>query len=252
MLETQNKDSNYLCKVVALTNLRKHTNADRLQCVNVGMNNVITGLDAKEGDIYVYFPIESKINADFLSFTNSFRDKTKNADVNKEGFFEDNCRVRAMKLRGERSMGYLVPASQVAEWANTDNLDVLDQEFDTIGGKLLVEKYEVKKKVRNNASTGKKPKVSRLIDGQINLHGKTKNLRHYPEAIEPHDVISISYKTHGTSWWVANVLTKRKLTWLERLGKRLGLNIQESDYDVMYGSRNVVKNESYRDPKQEL
>ena len=252
MLETKNKESNYLCKVVKLENVRKHSDADRLQCVNIGMNTVITGLDAKDGDIYVYFPLESKISEDFLSFTNSFRDSTKNADLNKVGFFDDNCRVRAMKLRGERSMGYIVPARLVEQWSRMNAFigDFVGQDFDTIGGKLLVDKYITKKKASGNTPTGKQPKLDRLVEGQINLHGKTTNLRHVPDAIKPEDVISITYKTHGTSWWVANVLTKRKLSLLEKLLKRLGVNILDKAYDVMYGSRNVVKNKAYKDPKQ--
>lgn len=218
MLETKNKESNYLCKVVELKNLRKHSNADRLQCVNIGMNTVITGMDANEGDIYVYFPIESKISQDFLSFTNSFRDKTMNQDPEKAGFFEPNCRVRAMKLRGEKSMGYIVPSFHVAAWANVDIFQSdAGTEFDTIGGKLLVEKYVVKtREPRNSTAKGKQPQLNRLVDGQVNLHIKTKNLRHNPEAIQPNDTISITYKTHGTSWWVSNVLVKRKLSFLER------------------------------------
>lgn len=253
MLETKNKESNYLCKVVELRNVRMHNNAHSLQCVNVGMNTVITGMDAKDGDIYVFFPLESKISQEFLSYTNSFRDSMMNADTTKKGYFEPNCRVRATRLRGEKSMGYVVPARQVEQWSQMNGYigDYVGQEFDTINGKLLVEKYEAKPKRAKNAPQGKQPKLNRLVDGQINLHAKTKNLRHYPEAIEPDDTISITYKTHGTSWWIANVLTKRKLSFWERLGQKLGLSVQATDYDVMYGSRNVVKNRFYGDPKQQ-
>lgn len=252
MLETQNKDSNYLCKVVELKGLRKHSNADRLQCVNIGMNTVITGMDAKEGDIYVYFPIESKINSDFLSFTNSFRTKTLNSDPEQQGFFEDNCRVRARKLRGERSMGYIVPARLVEQWGKLDGYigDYVDQEFDTINGKLLVEKYEVKTEKVRKGPQPKQPKLTRLVDGQVNLHVKTSNLRHNPGAIKPEDTISITYKTHGTSWWVSNVLVKRKLSFIEKALKYLGVNISDEEYDLVYGSRKVVKNRHFEDPKR--
>lgn len=252
MITTQNKDSNYLARIVSLKGLRKHANADRLQCVNVGMNNVITGMDAKEGDIYVFFPIESKINQNFLSFTNSFRDEKYNNDKEKKGFFEWNCRVRAMRLRGERSMGYLVPAQKVADWKGIDvkHFSQDGLEFDTVAGDLLVEKYELQtQKLRKSTSSGKSPKLDRLVDGQVNLHVKTKNLRHYPDAIQPDDLISITYKTHGSSWWVGNLLVKRKLSFLERLLKRLGVNIPDTKRDIVYGSRRVVKNRHFEDPK---
>jgi hypothetical protein len=257
MLEiSKNANPNYLCKVVQLKGLKKHPNADRLQMVTIDFNNVITGLDAKEGDTYVYFPIESKISRTFLSFTNSFRDKTFNEDPNQVGFFEDNCRVKAMKLRGEKSMGYLVPMNQVYAWAFNEEVgsvflgsDYTNQEFDTINNLKLVEKYQIPIKGGAQARQGKKPKVSRLVEGQVHLHIDTENLRKNAHKVRPTDLISITYKTHGTSWWVANVLVKRKLSLLERLLKKLGILISDMEYDLVYGSRKVVKNAELQDPK---
>lgn len=243
---------NYLCKVFTIHELRKHPNADRLQILSIDFNNIITGLDAKEGDVYVYFPLECKINNEFLSYTNSFRDKELNTDKEKTGFFESNCRVRAMRLRGEKSMGYIVPVGQVTEWAFNGSFDEPQKwsgtEFDTINGIKLVEKYTVKKK-ESNHKQGKEPKVSRLVDGQVRLHVDTENIRKNADKIKPNDTISITYKTHGTSFWVSNVLVKRKLSWKEKLGQKLGLNIQAQEYDLVYGSRRVVKNQSFDDPK---
>lgn len=251
MLETsKNANPNYLCKVVSLKGLKKHPNADRLQMVSIDFNNVVTGLDANEGDIYVYFPIESKISKDFLSFTNSFRDNTLNADPYQKGFFEDNCRVKAMKLRGEKSMGYIVPSFHVAAWANVDIFSTdAGTDFDTIGGKLLVEKYQIPVKGGAQARVGKKPKLSRLVEGQVHLHVDTENLRKNVHKIEPTDLISITYKTHGTSWWVGNVLVKRKLSLIERVSKFFGASVSELVYDLVYGSRKVVKNANLEDPK---
>jgi hypothetical protein len=257
---TTSKDANpnYLCKVVALKGLKKHGNADRLQTVDIDFQTVITGLDAKDGDVYVFFPVESKISADFLSATNSFRDKGLNSDKEKAGFFEDKCRVKAMKLRGEKSMGYIVPANIVVNWALgkplTNNVYVPEEdygtEFDTINGKLLVEKYQAPRKAGSIAKQGKKPKVSRLVEGQIHLHVDTENLRKNAHKINPEDIISITYKTHGTSWWVSNVLVKRNLSVTERVMKWLGFPVEEMEYDLVYGSRKVVKNADMDDPKR--
>lgn len=253
MLETsKNANPNYLCKVVRLKGLQRHPNADRLQTVSIDFNTVITGLDAKEGDIYIYFPVEGKISKDFLSFTNSFRVKSLNSDPEQAGFFEENCRVKAMKLRGEKSMGYIVPVQSVLDWSGV--WDIMPEvwegkEFDTINGKLLVEKYAVPVKGGSNCKQGKKPKLSRLVEGQVHLHVDTENLRKNAHKVSPDDIISITYKTHGTSWWVGNVIVKRKLSFVEKLLKRLGVNISEFVYDLVYGSRKVVKNADLEDPK---
>jgi hypothetical protein len=77
--------SNYLAKVHVISSLRKHSNADRLQCTSIDGNNVITGLDAKVGDVYVYFPVECTISKEFLSATNSFRDGVLNSQCLRVG-----------------------------------------------------------------------------------------------------------------------------------------------------------------------
>ena len=253
---TTSKDANpnYLCKVFRIHELRKHSNADRLQMLEIDFNTVITGMDAKEGDIYVYFPVECKISKDFLSHTNSFRKAELNEDPEQKGFFEENCRVKAMKLRGEKSMGYIVPIETVNNWAYSqhvmDYASLVGTEFDTINGLKLVEKYVIKTREPRNKQ-GKEPKVSRLIDGQIHLHVDTENLRRNAEKVKPQDWISITYKTHGTSWWVSNVMVQKKLNWFEKLLKRWGFNIVDTEYDLIYGSRRVVKNKSMEDPKQQ-
>lgn len=242
---------NYLAKVVSLKGLQKHQNADRLQTVVIDFQTVITGLDAKEGDLYVYFPVECKINKDFLSYTNSFREKTLNKDQEQAGFFEENCRVKAMRLRGEKSCGYIVPIKVVEEFTNSNLSSSVNVEFDTIGEIKMLEKYVVKEREKglSNTKQGKKPKVSRLIDGQIHLHVDTENLRKNSYKIHPNDLISVTYKTHGTSWWVSNVLVKKNLTWFEKFLKRIGVSVVDTEYDLVYGSRKVVKNKDLEDPK---
>jgi hypothetical protein len=241
---------NYLSKVVKLKNLQKHPNADRLQTVVIDFQTVITGLDAKDGDLYVYFPIECKINKDFLSFTNSFREKTLNKDQEQVGFFEENCRVKAMKLRSEKSCGYIVPIKIVEEFTKIDISEYVNQEFDTIGEIKMLEKFVVRKRNSGiNTKQGKQPKISRIIEGQVHLHVDTENLRKNAHKIKPSDLISVTYKTHGTSFWVSNVLVKKNLTWVEKLLIKFGVNVVNTEYDLLYGSRKVVKNQSFDDPK---
>lgn len=243
---SKDHNPNYLAKVVEMKGLRKHENADRLQVATIDFQTVITGLGAKDGDVYVFFPLESRINESFLSFTNSFRHKEKNLDPEVAGFFEDNGRVRAVRLRGEKSMGYLVPAHEIEDWCGLDE-GILDkrigEEFDTVGDKLLLEKYFVPVKFTAEKRQGKKPRISRLVDGQVHLHVDTENLRRNAHKIKPEDEITISYKVHGTSWWVSNVLVNRKLSLIEKIADFLKIPVKKTEYDHVYGSRKVVKNE---------
>src|SRR5690606_4429160 len=150
----------------------------------------------------------------------------------------------ALRLRGVPSQGYIVPISVVEEFSGTKGLNrFVGEEFDTINDIVILTKY-VPKNSRTYGSgkenTGKKPKISRLLEGQVHLHVDTSQLRKNIHQINPDDVISVTYKTHGTSWWVSNVLVKRKLTLIERLSKFLGVQVQETEYDHVYGSRKVV------------
>jgi len=231
---SENANSNYLAKIVEIKELRKHPNADSLQIVTIDFQNVITGMDAKVGDIYVYFPVESQINLDFLRETNSFSNELLNADPNQKGFFGKNGRVKAVKLRGEYSMGYLVPSSIVAnfigdvQWAIDKEIG---KEFDTIADTLMVKKYVIPTKEPNqHQKLGKKPRISRLVEGQVHLHCDTENLRKEAYRINPEDKISISYKLHGTSGWCSFVKVKRKLNLVQKIAK-LFLPIKDTEYE---------------------
>lgn len=242
---------NYLAKIVYINNIEKHPNADRLQVTKVDFQNVILGLDAKPGDIYVFFPLECQINDKFLSFTNAYRDKELNKDKTKQGFFESNGRVRAVKLRGEKSMGYVVPIKELENFVGEELSSFVGQEFDTIKNVQLVRKYYVKEPSADlGGKQGKKPKISRLVEGQVKLHVDTENFRKNAFKIVPSDVISISYKVHGTSFWTSHVLVKRKLNIVERGLKSLGVTIQDKEYGIVYGSRRTVKAETETSEKQ--
>lgn len=237
-------NNNYLAKIFKIKSTRKHDNADRLQIITIDFNNVITGLDARENNIYVYFPVESCLNENFLSYTNSYRDKQLNQNKEKAGFFEKNGRVRAVKLRGEKSCGYIVPVKDINDCFGVTLDGYINEEFDTINNIILCKKYIIPvKQISNSKKIGKKPRISRIVDGQIHLHIDTGNLRKNAYKIKPNDYINISYKYHGTSFWVSNVLAKKKLNILDKILKFLGVKIKEEVYDIFYGSRKVVKNE---------
>jgi hypothetical protein len=242
---SKNANVNYLAKVVKLKTLRKHSNADRLQIAVVDFQTVITDLSAKIDDVYVYFPIECEINKDFLSFINGFRDKELNKDPEQAGFFESNCRVKAMKLRGEKSMGFILPVHKLSEFAGCSITDV-DKEFDSINGIQICKKYVPKiKRTPGQPGSGKHQKKlrrSRIIEELIKLHVDTENLRKNIHKLDPNDEISISYKMHGTSWWVTHTKVLRKLKLYEKLLKKFGVKIDEIEDDYIYGSRNVIKN----------
>ena len=251
---SETANPNYLAQIVKLDNLRPHPNADRLQISNIQGNSVIVSLDAKEGDVYVYFPLECSINKEFLSWSNSFSDKTLNADKEVAGFFNNKGRVRAVKLRGVPSMGYALPAEKFLAWIDNDTFvkeEWIGKEFDSYDDILVCQKYVnplilKNQNKANNKKKGKKAVESKLIENQFHFHIDTPQLKKLISNISSEDYISITKKYHGTSAVVSKVLCKKNLNWFEKLLKRLGVNIVDKEYDLVYSSRRVIKNSDVR------
>lgn len=262
---SEKANPNYLAKFVQISNLRKHPNADRLQVTTIDGNDVITGTDIKENDYVVYFPLECAINSDFLSKTNSFEDKSLNLDTEKKGFFNGKGRVRAVKLRGQPSMGYIVPVDVFFNWVNSvtnSSTDVfghslVNKEFNamTVATKevIVCKKYvnrqdKIDKNKEKQANQKyKAKKVEKLIDNQFRLHCDTPQFGKNLFKFSPNDIISITHKLHGTSGVFSKVLCKKKLTWYQKLFKKVGIDIQDTHYDSVYSSRKVIKNKNYSD-----
>lgn len=250
---SEKANSNYLAKIVKLSNVRQHPNADRLQVVTIDGNNVITSMSAQEGMMYVYFPLETAINKNYLSYSNAFASKELNKDPDVKGYFPNTGRVRATRLRKEKSEGYIVPVSDIINWlSETYNKELLinditdGQEFDVVCDIKLCEKYVNREQInlerKESKNTKKKAKVSRLVDDQFHFHIDTPQLKKFIHDVDPEDYIHITRKLHGTSAIVSRVLCVKPLKWYEKLLKSLGLNIVDKHYDLVYSSRKVVKN----------
>lgn len=252
LTKSEKYDPNYLCKVIKINVIKEHSNAEKLVCIDVDGNNIITSKGVEKGDVYVYFPPESKINAEYLSLTNSFRDSELNFDKNKTGFFEKNCRVKTMMLRGEPSQGYIVPISTFNEFISDKPSDFskwqqleseINTEFDTIDGKLLVEKYVVKRSNTPGApgSKARDAKNKLLIPGQFKFHNKTTHLAKFHHLIKPNDIISITDKMHGTSFVAARVLVNKKLSLVSKIASWFGAEIETTEYQHIASSRTVIR-----------
>ena len=239
------KNPNYCAEIVKLHNSRKHSNADRMQCWEVLGSNVITDLNAKEGDIMVYFPLECQIAEKFLRANNLYRHGNLNEDITQKGYFEDNGRVRAIKLRGEASEGIVLPLTSLSSYVDTNDLTIGDK-FDQLGGEILCKKYVVSRRSSGSGNSDGKPKPkfqSKLVEGQFKFHEDTEQFQRSLGGYKPSDFVTVTYKVHGTSGISAHILVKKQLSWKEKLYKWLGLPVEDTEYDYIFSSRNVVKND---------
>lgn len=257
LIKSKKASENYLSKIVNITEFRKHNDPEvtRLKCCSIDGYNMITGIDSEPG-LYVYFPAMSQINGDFLRFANLYRHKELNNDPEQSGLFDDNGRVKAIRLRGELSEGFIIPLVVLQNYiVSVTNIELNEvkegTEFDAVsheGKEFWISKKYLPKRTQgrgsgNTTKQGKKPpkSIDRIIDGQFRFHYDTVLIKKCPHVLTPDTQIQMSYKIHGTSGISANVLCKKRLNWKEKIAKWL-TGVEFNEYGPVYASRTVIKN----------
>jgi tRNA-binding EMAP/Myf-like protein len=253
-LSIKENSTNYVCTVVEIKNLFPIEGADKIQRCVINGNDVVVSKDVKLGDKMLYFVSGTKLNEDYCKYNNLLDKAESNNDTTKKGFISyKQFRVKAIKLRGIVSDGMLMPLESLGFDGNAWDSDLKPgDEFTDINGISICEKYFVPCRNSNpgGKAPAKQPKISRLVENQFFLHNDTDNLRKNIHKLNANDIIGIHYKKHGTSAVFGNVLVKKNLKWYEKLAKKLGLNVIDTHYDVVYSSRKVVKNE-YLNPNKD-
>lgn len=260
LIQSKNANVNYLAKIVKIDNFHKHSDPEvtKLKCCCIDGFNIITGIDSEPG-LYVYFPTACCINPKFLSYANLYRHGELNVDQTKTRMFDDNGRVKAIRLRGELSEGFIIPIVVLENWVmSTVNVELKVEEgteFDSIehdGKTFWVNKKYIPKNTRTpgapgsgNSGKGKQPKgLDKIIENQFRFHYDTVLIKKCPHVLHPSDLISITSKVHGTSGISAYVLCKQELNWKQKIAR--WLTGEEFDkYDYLYSSRSVIKNQYY-------
>jgi hypothetical protein len=243
-------NENYAGVFTTISTTVKLDNCDNVHHAIIFGNAVIVGKDVQVGSKGIFFPAETRLSEEYLHHNNLYRDNTLNKDINEKGYFELNGRIRCMRFRGHKSEGLFMPlssllfAAQVGEVAKMSERDT----FDEINGIKICEKYVPKQNNTPSSGGGKKgkvhaKKVSKLVENQFRFHSDTAMLGRNMHRIVPSTIMQLTNKLHGTSFVVANILCKKKLNWWERLIKKVYGGHTETEYDIIYSSRKVIKND---------
>jgi hypothetical protein len=238
----------YNALVCKLSNIRRHSNADRLQVCSVNGYSVVIGLDQTDGDLGVFFGEGGKLSEEMCYNNNLFTHKEKNKDITLGGFFGDSGRVRAQRFRGEISEGFWTPLSFL-DWAgDTSKLKDGDQ-FDTFCGHKICEKYYTPATLRQlNSNKQQKKQIDKYNYSMLVKHYDTKQVRDYVNKIPVGSIISISEKIHGTSGRTGFIKTEKRLRGFKALwNKFFPVKFNTSEWVVVSGTRNTVMrpNEHY-------
>ena len=232
----------YKAYITALTNVRKHPNADRLLLADVFGNTVCVSLDYAEGEVGVYFPTDGQLSAEFAEKNNLVR-KKDDAGNNIGGYMDpDKRNVTAIRLRGEKSDGLFLPLSCLTyTGVDMDTLNVGDVIEGTVNGHEICQKYIPRTNKSARVSGGNKTRKHKVPTAPLFAeHADTEQLAYNLSAFKPGDEIEITLKMHGTSTRTAYlpVLKGYKRTFWDWLLRREGTPIYE--YGYVSGTRRTI------------
>lgn len=163
----------YCAYVTTLKGLRKHSNADRLQCVEVFGQNVIVDLSYKDGQKVVFFPSDGQLSEEYAKDNNLVRMKDENGN-NIGGYMDAEKRnVTAIRLRGEKSEGLVLPIESLSKYVDVTKLKDGDQ-ITVIGVMKSVE--NIFQKVVEEATTQEKVVIRRKKITRFLIHS-SKNTK---------------------------------------------------------------------------
>lgn len=232
--------------VVKITELRKHSNADRLQVATIFGNSVIVGLDTHIGDIGVYFPVDLQLSEEFCQVNDLVRRKDENGNA-AGGYLEPGKRnIRAMKLRGEISDGLYLPITCLAEFTKVSDLNIGDT-IDVVNGHEICCKYVPR--VNNEWRAKSKKAVDKIVSADtfptFFKHVDTAQLAYNLNDFKNGDIIQLTLKMHGTSGrtgYLPEHCHCRR--WYHKLFHLPGKECIYMDY--VTGTRNVVLDSTHK------
>ena len=217
----------YCAYVTTIKELKKHPNADRLQCVEIFGNNTIVDLSYYEGQRVIYFPVDGQLSEEFAADNNLVKKYVPISELTEEqignkqivqkdgvevvnmgGYMEPGKRnIMAIKLRGEKSDGLVLPIEVLSRYGDISNLKDGMAIIEFCGHEICTKYIPKKKRVsEHKRSINKKEERETIGYPLFVLHTDTEQLAYNENAFKERDTIYLTRKLHGTSFRVANTL----------------------------------------------
>ena len=189
----------YKAYITTLKNVRPHPNADRMLLADCFGNTVCVGLEAKENDVIIYFPVDGELSKEYAEINDLVR--IKNEDGTYSGGYLDPKKrnIKAIKLRGEKSDGLVMPLESLSSFGDISTLQIGDT-IDVFNGHEICKKYIPKVKEKRSYSGGNKTRKRKVpIAPLFAEHADTEQLAYNLDAFKAGDEVEITLKMHGTS-----------------------------------------------------
>ena len=189
----------YKAYITTLKNVRPHPNADRMLLADCFGNTVCVGLEAKENDVVIYFPVDGELSKEYAEINDLVR--IKNEDGTYSGGYLDPKKrnIKAIKLRGEKSDGLVMTLESLSSFGDISTLQIGDT-IDVFNGHEICKKYIPKVKEKRSYSGGNKTRKRKVpIAPLFAEHADTEQLAYNLDAFKAGDEVEITLKMHGTS-----------------------------------------------------
>ena len=227
--------------VVEITELKPIEKADKIQVATVFNTDVVVGMDVQIGDVMIYFPSDGQLSEKYAEANNLVRKKDANGE-NIGGYLDpDRRNIKAIKLRGVRSDGILMPLSSlypvVGEKYVSKHLAVGDT-IDVVNGELICQKYVPKTAKSQGTPRQSKGKSKKKEHRLFPRHFDTSQLAYSLDQFKEGDEITMTLKMHGTSARIG-YLPEEKTGFVNKLVSKFGLQ-PKTNWGVVSGSRRVV------------
>ena len=231
----------YCGYITKLQNVRPHSNADRMKLADCFGNTVCVGIDTPEDTLLIYFPTDGQLSTEYCEHNNLVRKKDENGN-NIGGYMDpDKRNVTAIKLRGEKSDGLVMPLESLAFTGVDISTFKMGDTITVVNGHEICKKYiPVNKKAPRVSEGNRTRKKKAPIAPLFAEHADTEQLAYNMDAFKPGDEIEITLKMHGTSQRTGYlpVFKGYKRTLWDKICRRAGEPIYEWDY--VSGTRRTV------------
>lgn len=234
----------YRAYVTKVKNIRPAENADRLNLCEAFGNTVVVDKNVNENDLYIYFPCDGQLSLEFCLNNNLLR-KLPDGTPSSGYMDPDKRNVIAIKLRGNKSDGLVLPLNCVSYTGVLLNELTEGLAFTTLNGHEICKKYiPARQNRQGNVSEGNRVRKKKVPIAPLFIeHADTEQLAYNLNAFKPNDLIEITLKMHGTSQRTGYLpmLKGYKRTLLDRIMRRDGTPIYE--YGYVSGTRRTVLND---------
>lgn len=219
--------------ITILSNVRKHPNADRIKLATVLGTQVVVSLDAKNGEVVIYFDSNLQLSHRYLSTNNLYAKEYMELNQNPAaiGYFGKNGRVRARRFRDEVSNGYVAPLESLTnavlieyfnpkvgdEFTHINEVEICNKFIIPISHKTSCRKYRPTTAFTFTylTSLSFKKKGNGESTDMFWRHWDTKQLMRGIYQMSKASKIYVEEKIHGTSGRTGYVLFNRRRKWYQ-------------------------------------